>query len=85
MSTTLIVAGAVIAAIIIFIVVRGPSADRGQQKSVAAVTRKEQKTVNDDEIRNILKQGNKIEAIKMYRELHGVDLAQAKAAVEAME
>lgn len=33
----------------------------------------------------ILKQGNKIEAIKMYREIHNVGLAEAKQAVDGME
>lgn len=38
----------------------------------------------EDEIRQLLASGNKIEAIKRYREETGTDLAEAKAAVEAM-
>ncbi len=37
------------------------------------------------QIRSLLQRGNKIEAIKMYREATGVGLAEAKAAVEAIE
>ena len=38
----------------------------------------------EDEIRELLASGNKIAAIKRYREETGVGLAEAKAAVEAM-
>lgn len=33
----------------------------------------------------LVKKGNKIEAIKEYREIHNVGLAEAKHAVDAME
>lgn len=33
----------------------------------------------------MLKTGNKIEAIKIYREIHNVGLAEAKQAVDGME
>lgn len=33
----------------------------------------------------LIRQGNKIEAIKVYREIHNCGLAEAKAAVEALE
>lgn len=36
------------------------------------------------QIRSLLQRGNKIEAIKIYREATGVGLAEAKAAVEAI-
>ena len=36
-----------------------------------------------DEVQRVLRAGNKIEAIKLLRELTGLGLAQAKAAVEA--
>jgi hypothetical protein len=36
------------------------------------------------EVRMLVKAGNKIAAIKVYREITGVGLAEAKAAVEAM-
>jgi Ribosomal protein L7/L12 C-terminal domain len=37
-----------------------------------------------NEVRSLLKAGNKIAAIKVYREITGVGLAEAKQAVEAM-
>lgn len=39
----------------------------------------------DTEIRELLRSGRKIEAIKMYREKYGVDLKTAKDSVEAMD
>jgi ribosomal protein L7/L12 len=39
----------------------------------------------DPQVRALLQSGNKIEAIKRYRELTGVGLAEAKDAVEAIE
>lgn len=38
----------------------------------------------EDEIRELVDSGNKIEAVKRYREETGVGLAEAKAAVEAI-
>jgi ribosomal protein L7/L12 len=38
----------------------------------------------EEEIRKLLDSGNKIQAIKMYREQTGVGLAEAKDAVEAL-
>ena len=39
----------------------------------------------DPRIIEYLKKGNKIEAIKVYREIHNVGLAEAKNAVEGIE
>jgi ribosomal protein L7/L12 len=39
----------------------------------------------DVRITDLLKKGNKIEAIKIYREMYNVGLAEAKQAVEGME
>ncbi len=39
----------------------------------------------DPRIVEYLKKGNKIEAIKIYREIHNVGLAEAKNSVEAIE
>ena len=39
----------------------------------------------EDEIRELLASGNKIAAIKRYREETGVGLAEAKAAVESLD
>ncbi|NET10002.1 MAG: hypothetical protein F6K09_05375 [Merismopedia sp. SIO2A8] len=40
--------------------------------------------LSDEDIRELARQGKKIEAIKQYRMLHGVGLKQAKNAVEEM-
>ena len=37
------------------------------------------------EVRSLIKAGNKIAAIKVYREITGVGLAEAKATIEAMQ
>jgi len=39
----------------------------------------------DKEVLALLVRGNKIEAIKRYREIHNVGLAEAKQAVDGME
>lgn len=39
----------------------------------------------DSQIISLLKKGNKLEAIKVYRELTNADLADAKRAVEKIE
>jgi len=39
----------------------------------------------DDHFRDLIRKGNKIEAIKIYREYTGVGLKEAKDAVEAIE
>ena len=86
MNTTYIVIAVALAVIILFLLTRSPKVDRGQSNSASTShTGETQRIITDDEIRITLQQGNKIQAIKMYRELHGVDLAKAKAAVEAME
>jgi len=41
--------------------------------------------VLSSQIQDALRRGNKIEAIKIYRELTGVGLAEAKQAVENLE
>jgi len=41
--------------------------------------------IHSPEIREALRRGNKIEAIKAYRELTGVGLAQAKQAIDRAE
>lgn len=40
--------------------------------------------LSDEQIRRTAAQGQKIQAIKWYRTLHGVGLKEAKDAVEAM-
>jgi ribosomal protein L7/L12 len=39
----------------------------------------------DDRVRNLVDEGKKIEAIKLYREMTGVGLKEAKDAVEGIE
>ena len=41
--------------------------------------------IQSPEIQEALRRGNKIEAIKIYRELTGVGLAEAKQAIERLE
>ena len=41
--------------------------------------------IRSPKIQEALRRGNKIEAIKIYRELTGVGLAEAKAAIERAE
>jgi ribosomal protein L7/L12 len=41
--------------------------------------------MTDDELRALIESGQKIEAIKRYREMTGAGLAEAKEAVEAIE
>lgn len=41
--------------------------------------------MNSPQLQEALRRGNKIEAIKIYRELTGVGLAEAKQAIESME
>ncbi|MEM9731076.1 MAG: ribosomal protein L7/L12 [Myxococcota bacterium] len=38
-----------------------------------------------DDVRRLVSEGHKIAAIKVYREVHGVGLKEAKEAVEALE
>ena len=40
--------------------------------------------VEDADVISMIRSGNKIDAIQMYRELHGTDLVTAKDAVEAL-
>ncbi len=57
---------------------QAPQADWGQSGAADNAGKLE-------EIQNLLQQGNKIEAIKIYREMTGVGLKEAKDAVEAMQ
>ncbi|HUG34669.1 MAG TPA: ribosomal protein L7/L12 [Anaerolineales bacterium] len=49
------------------------------------ITYVESAEAGDAKITEMLKRGNKIEAIKIYREMFNVGLAEAKEAVEGME
>lgn len=59
---------------------------RGSRASPAPKTRRVDTAAgSEDEIRSLLANGRKIDAIKLYRELHGVGLKEAKESVERME
>jgi ribosomal protein L7/L12 len=45
----------------------------------------EDQRMTDKRVIDILRKGNKIEAIKIYREIYNVGLAEAKQAVDDME
>ena len=49
------------------------------------ITYFESSQAGDAKVVEMIKKGNKIEAIKIYRELHNVRLAKAKQAVELLE
>jgi len=49
------------------------------------ITYFESSPAGDAKVIEMIKEGNKIEAIKIYRELHNVGLAEAKQAVENLE
>lgn len=48
------------------------------------ITYFESPQAGDAKVVEMLKKGNKIEAIKIYREIHNVGLAEAKQAVEGI-
>lgn len=48
------------------------------------ITYFESPEAGDAKVVEMLKKGNKIEAIKLYREIHNVGLAEAKQAVDGM-
>ena len=49
------------------------------------ITYFESQQAGDAKVVEMIKKGNKIEAIKIYRELNNVGLAEAKQAVELLE
>ena len=49
------------------------------------ITYFESPEAGDAKVVEMLKKGNKIEAIKIYREIHNVGLAEAKRAVDLLE
>lgn len=52
---------------------------RSSTKTISTI-----KDITDEDILEQVKQGNKIEAIKLYRELHKVGLKEAKDAIDAI-
>jgi large subunit ribosomal protein L7/L12 len=49
------------------------------------ITYTENSSTENARVIDMLKRGNKIEAIKIYREIYNVGLAEAKDAVESLE
>jgi hypothetical protein len=60
-----------------------PDESRGERPDRSRDLRSGHTPPSPTEIDALLRAGRKIEAIKMYRALHGVDLKAAKDAVEA--
>jgi len=71
MSTTSVVVAAVVALLLVA-VFRGRGSSHGIDLD----------TATEEDIPRLLMGGHKIDAIKVYRRLHGVDLKGAKEAVE---
>jgi ribosomal protein L7/L12 len=86
MDPTMIVAGLVIGAAIGFVILKFMFGAKPQGGVVVDQPPRERLApASMDEVAELNRQGRKIEAIKIYRELTGVGLAEAKSAVEAME
>ena len=49
------------------------------------ITFVQDRNMGDARVIDMLKKGNKIEAIKIYREIYNVGLAEAKQAVDSLE
>ena len=75
MKTVCIVLG--IAAVVIVLVVLGRGSGSGRTTAMP-------KDATDEDVRALAEEGRKIEAIKLYRTLHGVGLKEAKDAVDEM-
>jgi len=72
-----------IAAFLALVLVVRLLATRGERLTSAA-TDSVAAPVTDEAVRELLLRGRKIQAIKTYRTLHGVDLKNAKEAVERL-
>ena len=75
MNTIYIALGVVVVLGILVVLGRGSSSGRSYPLP---------KDTTDEDIRTLAEQGKKIEAIKLYRALHGVGIREAKDAVEDM-
>ena len=58
-------------------------ARRGQQRTV--IWSESATPASSPDVESLIRSGRKIDAIKRYRALHGVDLKEAKDAVDALE
>jgi len=73
MEVIYIVLGIVIVVLLLFLVTGGVSSDMDLPENI-----------KDKDIRRIAKEGEKIKAIKWYRDLHQVGIKEAKEAVDKM-
>jgi large subunit ribosomal protein L7/L12 len=64
---------------------RGQRAGRDLSAPPLPMVRVGDERIDNDEIRALIRADRKIEAIKLVRERTGLDLAEAKDAVEALE
>ena len=86
MDSTLIIAGLVIGAVIGIVVLKVVFAAKNSGSVVSSDTPSAPRApARMEDVPELYRQGRKIEAIKIYRELTGVGLAEAKSAVERME
>lgn len=68
----------------VVIVAFGAGFHLGRRRGETVVWSKPIVPIPSPEVEALLMSGHKIEAIKLYRELHGTDLKDSKNAVEAM-
>jgi ribosomal protein L7/L12 len=61
-----------------------PPASPAKNAAAAPASGSADLPVEDADVVSMIRSGNKIDAIQMYRELHGTDLVTAKDAVEAL-
>lgn len=63
----------------------GPPRTLSQPNAAKTVVTVRTETIDDEEIRELVRQNRKIEAIKRLRDATGLGLKEAKDAVEALE
>lgn len=63
----------------------GPPRTLSRPNSAQPIVTMRTETIDDEEIRDLIRQNRKIEAIKRLRDATGLGLKEAKDAVEALE
>lgn len=63
----------------------GPPRTLSQPRAAQTIVTVRTETIDDDEIRELIRQNRKIEAIKRLRDLTGLGLKEARDAVDALE
>jgi ribosomal protein L7/L12 len=79
--TLLIAASALIIVTVILSLISSKRVDRLRSHGIYP----QPGAASDEDVLRLLRLGHKIDAIKCYREVHGVGLKEAKEAVEKME